>query len=94
MLANNIMDYDKIQCKAVLRNRRNGDTIKFYNKSHTTKIKKLFNSEIPLNKRDEVIFIADQAGIIFVEGYGIADRVKVDNNTKRAVCINVFEGNV
>ena len=94
MFANGILDYDKIQGKAIVRNRRDGDKIKFLNKPHTTTIKKLFNSDIPQNKRDEIIFIADDIGVIFIEGYGIAERVKVDDGTKCAIAVNIFEGNV
>lgn len=89
--ANQAFDYDKIQGKAIVRNRKNGDKIKFFGKPHTTKIKTLFNSDIPQDKRDEIIFIADEVGVIFVEGYGVAERVKVDENTKTIIKVNIIE---
>lgn len=91
MFANNILDYDKIQGNAVVRNRINGDKIKFANKLHTTTIKKLFNSEIPPDMRDEIIFIADEVGAIFVEGYGISERVSLDHNTTNVMAINIVK---
>ena len=90
--ANQAFDYDKIQGKAIVRNRKSGDKIIFLGKPHTTKIKTLFNSDIPQNKRDEIIFIADDNGVIFVEGYGVAERVKVDENTKTIIRVNIIEG--
>ncbi len=88
------MDYDKIQGKAFVRNRREGDRIKFSGRAYTTSIKKLFNKDIELDKRDEIAFICDDSGVIFVEGYGIAQRVVPDKNTKNIVIINISEGNV
>lgn len=86
------LDYGKIQGKVVVRNRRNGDKIKFANKTHTTTIKTLFNSKISQENRDDVIFLADEDGVIFVEGFGIAERVAVDNITKNTLTININKG--
>ena len=88
------LDYDKIQGKAFVRNRRDGDRIKFSGRAHTTSIKKLFNKDIDLDKRDKIAFICDDSGVIFVEGYGIAQRVAPDKNTKNIVIVNITEGNV
>lgn len=90
--ANQFIDYDKIQGTVVLRNRRNGDSIKFAGKPFTTNIKKLFNRDVALDKRDEIIFLADKNGVIFVEGYGASERVSVDENTKVALCVKILEG--
>ena len=84
------INYDKIQGETIFRNRRNGDRIKFVNKQHTTTIKKLFNSEIPQNKRDNIIFLSDEKGVIFVEGYGISERVAIDNNTENILSITII----
>ncbi len=88
-----ILDYDKIQGKAIVRNRRDGDKIKFLNQKHTTSIKTLFNSDIPLEKRDELIFLADGNGVIFVEGYGISERVRVGGDTKNVLELVITERN-
>ncbi len=82
-------DYDKIQGKAVIRNRRDGDRIRFARREHTTSIKKLFNRDIPIEKRDEIIFLCDEKGVIFVEEYGIADRVCCDENTARFLTVKI-----
>lgn len=88
------LDYDKIECKVIVRNRRNGDKIRFASRPHTTSVKKLFNSDIPLEERDKILFLADEKGVIFIEGYGVAERVRVDENTKNILTINLLEGNV
>lgn len=94
LLTNKCFDYDKIQGKAIVRNRRNGDKIKFIGFSYTTNVKKLFNSKVPSYKRDEIMFVADDQGVIYIEGFKAAQRVMVDDNTKHIVVINIIEGNV
>lgn len=84
------IDYDKIQGKAILRNRRNGDKIKLLNRNFTSSVKKLLNDrKIPLGERDGLVFLADGEGVVFVEGIGISDRVKPDKNTKRMLKIEI-----
>ncbi len=90
--ANAILDYDKIQGTVILRNRRDGDRIKFAGKPFTTRIKKLFNKDVPLEMRDSVAFLADDTGVIFVEGYGIGQGVSVDESTKNVLSVNILEG--
>ncbi len=83
----NIADYDKIQGKVVLRNRRSGDKIQLINRNFESSVKKLFNAQIPLGERSRLAFLADEAGVIFIEGFGISDRVKPDDRTERALII-------
>lgn len=78
-----MLDYDKIQGDVILRNRRNGDSYVRAGRSITSKLKKLMNEEYSEEERDLVPILADEKGIIWVNGFGIADRVKIDENTKR-----------
>lgn len=94
MFTINSLDYDKIQGKAVLRNRREGDRIKFLNKPHTQSVKKLFNKDVELTQRDRIVFISDDNGVVFIEGYGVAQRVAVDSHTTNILNIRITEGNV
>lgn len=80
--ANTYMDYDKIQGKVVIRNRRNGDRIQLLNRNFHSSVKTLFNADVPAGERARRIFLADEAGILFIEGFGISERVKPDENTK------------
>lgn len=75
-------DYDKIKGKLFLRNRMSGDKVKLYGQSYTKKLKKLFNEKISQESRMSTIILSDDEGIVFVEGFGAADRVKIDKNTK------------
>ncbi len=84
------IDYDKIQGKAILRNRRDGDKIKLLNRNFTSSVKKLLNDrKIPPGERDGLVFLADDEGVVFIEGIGISDRVKPDGNTKRILKIEI-----
>ncbi len=88
-LTKTFVDYDKIRGEILLRNRQNGDLIKFADKNHTTKIKKLFNEKVLVENRDEIFMLADDDGLIFVEGFGVADRVKVDVSTKNILVCTI-----
>lgn len=92
LLANANIDYDKIQGKVVLRNRRPGDRIKFCGRDFTTSVKKLFNRDIPNEKRDDIVFLADDEGVIFIEGYGISSRVATCDSTKKVLSVEICKG--
>ena len=83
------IDADKIQGELILRNRRFGDKVKLMGRDFTSSVKKLINEKIPPEKRSSLHFIADDLGIVFMEGFGIADRVKTDENTKRYLNISI-----
>ena len=68
--------------------------IRLAGRAHSSSVKKLFNTDIPLEKRDDIIFLADEKGVIFIEGYGVAESVKVDKDTTNILVINLLEGNV
>lgn len=86
-------DPDKITGKLTLRNRRDGDRIKFIGRAHTTKLKKLFQSSVPAQKRESVAVLADECGLVFVEGFGFSERVKTDENTKNFLICEITEKN-
>lgn len=81
------LDYDKIQGKVVLRNRRIGDKIQLLNRNFESTVKKLFNAKIPQEERSHHVFFVDEAGVIFIEDIGISDRIKIDDNTKNILKI-------
>lgn len=86
-----VIDCDKIIGVCVVRNRRNGDKIRLAGRGVTSSVKTLFNADVSQNMRDGIFFIADSEGAIFIEGYGIAERVKPDENSKRCVKIKVVK---
>jgi tRNA(Ile)-lysidine synthase len=85
------LDYDKIIGSASLRSRRFGDKIKLYRRNVTSSIKKLINETIPTEERAELHFIEDEAGTIFGEKIGIADRIAPDSSTSNYLKITVTQ---
>ena len=83
----NIADLSRIKGDIVLRNRRDGDKVALYGRGFTSRLKTLFNQKIPLSDRDKILILCDDDGIFYVEGFGIADRVKCDENTINAINI-------
>lgn len=78
---NKVLDYDRIIGQFVIRNRRAGDKIRLAGSSCTKTLKKLFN-EKHLDGRNNCLILADDLGVVWVEGIGCADRVKITKNTK------------
>ncbi len=79
-------DFDKIVGKAVLRSRKTGDKADIHGGTKT--LKKLFIEEkIPAEKRGEVLLVADEAGVLWVEGLGAAKRARLSEKTVNAAVI-------
>lgn len=91
LLTKFVLDCDKIQGELFLRNRRDGDGFIRAGRSFTSSLKKLMNENVPVGKRDKIAILADDKGIIWAEGFGIAERVKPDAFTKSYMNINVKE---
>ena len=84
----NTLDCDKIIGKSVLRKRNSGDSIKLYGRGCTKTLKKLFcEMKIPVCARDGIPVIADEEGVIWVYGAGVAQRCAVTENTTRILQI-------
>ncbi len=84
---NNVMDCDKIIGKATLRGRCEGDKIQLVNRDFTSTVKKLFSSLFDEKTRKNRVVLADEEGVVFVEGAGCAERCKIDAETKRVLFI-------
>ena len=87
-------DYDKIRGKAILRSRRTGDKADIHGGTKT--LKKLFIEEkIPFEKRSSVIVIADDDGVIWIEGLGASRRARLSESTEKIAAIKIsFENNL
>lgn len=83
------IDYDKIKGKIFLRNRKSGDKIRLAERGLTKSLKKLFNESIPLEERHKVAVLSDDDGVIYVEGFGVDERVSADENTKRILEVEI-----
>lgn len=77
-----LLDYDKIKGDIVIRNRRAGDRIKLAGRGHTSEIRKLMQASLPRSERSRCVLISDDEGVIAAEGFGVAERVKVTEQTK------------
>lgn len=79
-LTNNLVNCDKIQGVVVLRNKRDGDSIRLARRDCTTKLKKLYNSlKLPQNERQTALVMEDEEGIIWSEYGGVCGRVCPEN---------------
>lgn len=87
----NIIDCDKIGENLIVRSRRDGDRLSVPGRNCTKTLRKLFNeAAVPTGKRDDVIVLADDGGILWVEGFGPDKRAAVDNDTKNILMLNIW----
>ena len=90
-ILDNCFDYDKINGNAVMRSRKEGDSIRLKNRNCTKSIKKLFNEyAIPIPQRNKVAVIADDTGVLWIDGIGIAQRCEITDCTENILV--VFNG--
>ncbi|AIS53266.1 tRNA(Ile)-lysidine synthase TilS [Thermoanaerobacter kivui] len=83
-----VFDYNKMQGEVVVRSRQPGDVISPINMKGSKKLKEFFVDEkIPREIRDEIPLIAIGNEIVWVVGYRMSDKFKVDENTKKVVII-------
>lgn len=83
-------DCDKIIGKAVIRERLPGDEIIPAGRNCKKSLKKLFNEyRIPVEKRNQVAVVCDDLGVIGIIGFCVAERVKIDTNTKEVITIKI-----
>ncbi len=84
------LDYDKISGELIIRSREAGDRISLAKRGCGKTLKKLFNElSIPPEKRNKVIIIADDNGLVLAEGIGCDKRFSVTKETKRVLCIGI-----
>ena len=82
-------DYDKIKGDIVIRNRRNGDRVRLCGRDFTSEVKKLLQARFAPEERRRALLLCDSEGVIFVEGYGFAERVRADNDTKTVLVCKI-----
>lgn len=95
LFLNNSLDCDKIIGNLVVRSRKAGDSIRLANRGCTKPLTKLYNEyEIPVNIRDTLPVIADDKGVVWIHGIGVAERCFIKENTKQIYLIEVKENEV
>lgn len=83
---NKVIDFDCIVGDCVIRNRRAGDKMKLAGSNCTKTLKKIFN-EKHADNRNNLAVIADENGILWVQGIGCSDRCKIKNDTQKVLLI-------
>ncbi|MEG1887766.1 MAG: tRNA lysidine(34) synthetase TilS, partial [Oscillospiraceae bacterium] len=88
LLLNQAIDCDKITGKLIVRSRQAGDCLSISERGVTKTLKKLFNeAAVPPQKRNEVLVLCDDKGVLWVEGFGTDKRANVDDMTKKALIV-------
>jgi tRNA(Ile)-lysidine synthase len=84
------IDRDKVEFPLVVRTIRAGDRFRPLGLHGSKKVGDfLTDRKVPKVYRDEILVVTDDRGIIWVVGYEIADRVKVDKSTRKVVTLEV-----
>lgn len=92
LFLNNCLDCDKIIGKTVLRTRQSGDKIRLAGRGCTKSLNKLFNEEgVDPALRDRLPVLSDDKGIIWIYGFGAAQRCALSQKTKRVLIIKKEE---
>lgn len=88
----NAIDCDKIVGQCVVRTRQSGDSVRLKNRGCTKTLTKLYNEHrIPKDNRDIIPVIADDNGVIWIYGIGVAQRVAVTENSVKILKIETQE---
>lgn len=92
LLLKNSLDCDKIIGKLVSRTRLPGDSLRLAGRGCTKSLKKLMNElSVPKELRDSLPVIADEAGVIWIYGIGVAQRCAVTKNSAEVMIIKAFK---
>lgn len=84
------LDYDKIHGRMFVRCREAGDRISLPARGCTKSLKKLFNElSVPPEKRDSIAVVADDNGLLILEGIGIDKRAAVTKETEKIMVVKI-----
>lgn len=86
------IDADKIKFPLIIRPRKEGDYFYPYGFGKKKKLQDFFVDEkIPRDERDLIPIIESEGNIVFIVGYRLDDRYKIDHNTKRCLQIKAIQ---
>jgi len=86
-------DYDKIEQSLIVRGRRSGDYLTINRELSKKTLKEyMIEEKIPKDIRDLVPVLADGNHVIWVMGYRISEKYKVNENTKRILQVQLRGG--
>ena len=83
------IDYNKVKLPLKLRNRRSGDRFYPLKMKGLKKVKDFFiDNKIPKSHRDLIpILVDNEDQIVWIIGMRLDDRVKINSDTKRLLCV-------
>lgn len=85
-----VLDYDKILSNPVIRSRREGDYFRRAGRNAGKSLKKLFNeARVPPEQRALLAVLADDEGVLAVEGFGVSERAAVSGKTERILVLSI-----
>ncbi|MFW6005968.1 MAG: tRNA lysidine(34) synthetase TilS [Candidatus Bipolaricaulota bacterium] len=86
------VDWRKVEQPILIRNREDGDRFVPLGMKGEKKLKDFFiDLKIPRRERDKIPLVCDENGIIWVVGFRIDDRYKVDNTTEEILTMRARE---
>ncbi|GAJ23058.1 unnamed protein product, partial [marine sediment metagenome] len=90
------IDYNKVKLPLKLRNRRSGDRFYPLNMKGLKKVKDFFiDNKIPKSYRDLIPILVDSEDrIIWIVGMRLDDRVKINSDTKKVLCVKTKIKNI
>jgi tRNA(Ile)-lysidine synthase len=87
------VDYNKIKGNLTVRNRRKGDRFTPLGMRGSKKLKDFFiDQKIPKDFRDHIPILCDESGIIWIVGYRMNEKHKIDSKTDMVVKFTYEEG--
>lgn len=88
----NALDYDKIFGNLIIRNREPSDKIKLAGRGVTKTLKQLFcEKKLGIYERSVLPVAADDLGVIWIYGIGVAERCRITDDTKNICAFNVYK---
>lgn len=88
--ANSALDYDIIKKSVILHGRKNGMYFKPSGRTHTVRIKKWLQTQ-PVSVRSTLHYLSDEAGLLWVQNLGVADRAAVTEHTENMLILHVHQ---
>ena len=90
----NAIDCDKICGRLYMRSREFGDKIRLVGRGCTKTFKNLLNERGLLqSERDSLKVLSDDNGVLWLSGFGIDERVRVDSDSKTVLLVKTKENN-
>lgn len=88
----NALDCVKISGSLVLRQKLPADSVRLVGRNCTKTLRKLFQErKLTTGQRERLFVLADDSGIVWVEGFGVTERVEVSEKTKRILILEAVE---